>query len=127
MSASTSCLRGTLSGGQVTGCPRKTSFSSFARRLRRRERRKKELGDTPNPGREPPAPLKLTPKGVSPDLLSLTAPEGSARKNLHLRGRLASLPGLRGCPRKSRFPLFARRLRRRAGDENVGTQPQAPG
>ncbi len=28
--------RGTLSGGQVTGCPRKTLFSSFSRRRRRR-------------------------------------------------------------------------------------------
>jgi len=30
------------------------------------EGRKKELGDTPNPGRETPAPLKLTPKGALP-------------------------------------------------------------
>jgi len=29
------------------GCPRKTLFSSFARRRRRRERREDEAGDTP--------------------------------------------------------------------------------
>ena len=32
-----------------------------------------------------------------------------------------------GCPRNTSFSLFARRRRRRAGDENVGAQPQAPG
>jgi len=31
-----------------------------------------------------------------------------------------------GAP-KNAFPLFARRLRRRAGEKKVGAQPQAPG
>jgi len=60
------------------GCPRKTSFSFFARRRRRRAK-KENIGAQPHSlsprqgpsveGRPPfTIPLMLTPKGVSPSL-----------------------------------------------------------
>src|SRR6266516_4962593 len=59
-----------------------------------------------------------TPFGVN---LTVFASYGGCRE-------AASLPaGASGCPRTTLFPLFARRRRRRAGDEKVGAQPQAPG
>ena len=59
-------MPGTLPGGQVIGVSPKNLFFSFCWLSQAANEREKKLGDTPNPGREDPAPLKLTPKGDTP-------------------------------------------------------------
>jgi len=44
-----------------SGCPRTTSCSLVARRLRRLEKKRKLRGHPWNPGREHPAPREVTP------------------------------------------------------------------
>src|SRR5258708_5863194 len=48
-------------------CPRKTSFLLFYSPPTAARERKKVVGDTPNPGREDPAPLKSAPMGDTPN------------------------------------------------------------
>jgi hypothetical protein len=44
----------------------KNLFFFFCSPPQAARKEKEKLGDTPNPGREIPAPLKLTPKGDTP-------------------------------------------------------------
>ena len=72
--------------------------------------RRRRLGDgVPLPGR-----------GVSPFGVNVTIFEWDCKGQ-------SPFAGVRGVPEILLFSLFARRRRRRAEDEDVGAQPQAPG